>query len=186
MSFEELLKKVEEGSATPDEMKELDDKMRMLKMMANILDQPAEQPESIPATAPVLEEADPEMIKKARKKVKARIVLSIVFGSIFAVAAITGAVFWFIFGNAHKSAAANMEYTREECIDMAVARVEEYREEPLKKMTISDVDRHYNMEGGIFNADYVYEVQINSEGTEYEVRVNATNGYVVMTHVSNY
>ena len=173
MNFEEMYKKVQDGTATEAEKALVEEKIHRISA---ILDDPMEH-------RPIIREADAETVRAARKSFNIKTTLKILAIVLCALALITGGTLWYVFGTANHAARAAAAYTREQAVEIAEEYVREYTGNGELELVVHDVDRRMNMTRGLRKAVYSYEVELRADFVEYEVRVDAKSGYTVITDV---
>ena len=174
MDFEELYKKVQDGTATEEEKAYVEDKIHRI---SQILDEPA-------VKSPEIELADEATVKAARKKFSLRSTIRTIVVVLCVLAVIACGVCGYIFGTAIPAAKSSASISREQAVDIAKDCVIEYiSADDNIEFVVHDVDRDLNTRDGLKNAVYHYEVELRYNGVEYEVDVNAKSGYAVITDI---
>lgn len=174
MDFEELYKKVQDGTATEEEKAYVDDKILRI---SRILDEPV-------GKSPEIELADEATVRAARKRFSMRSTIRTVVVVLCVLAVIAGGICGYIFGTAIPAAKSSVKISRDEAVSIAKDCVTEYiGAEEKVDFIVHDVDRDLNTEAGLKNAVYHYEVELRYNGYEYEVNVNGKSGYAVITDI---
>lgn len=169
MSFEDLYKKVQDGTATEEERKIVEDK---IKAISAIFDEPA-------ANRVEFEPVANETIAAAQKAHSRRSVLRIVAVVAIMVIALGGLAGGFAFGKVEQ---AKHEVTIDEGQAIELAKTHLANEKfngtlDGQNVIVEEVDRELDMSSGLRHPSYYFEVELECNGVEYKVHVNATDGF---------
>ncbi len=183
MNFEDAFKHYQDGVATPEEKEYVKKQLDELKSFSALMDD-----EGINVTPAPIAEADRNDLKKVKKQLKAKYVIipiCVVAFIICAIAAILGGVF----GYASSSAKKAMKFSKGECIQIARQYAYDFTKDKngLNLPLAGSVDDFWVKEGDadidfVYNGNelkksfYVYVIEVNTVGCEFEIRVDTRTG----------
>ena len=182
MDFEELYKKVENGTATDEEAAFVAREIVKAKKISSIIGD-ADDDFDEPPKAPAFEEAGMDTVQKARRSYNFKNTIRIIVIVLIMIALVTGGTLWYIFGTAAASAKKSASIDQEAAMDIARELAAEYTEADPDKLVVHDVDRHLDLSDGIRRAMRIYEIELRDGTREFEVRVNAVTGEARLTDI---
>jgi len=176
MNFESAYKKVQEGTASEEEVAFIAQELDKLRKISEILDNPA-------VPAPLLE-AETEQVEHAKKRFNKKTtikIISVTFVSLLVIAALVCGI---IFIPSCSSAAKNCRLGREECVALAEKFIADMAENGETTFVLREVDKELRIPNGLNDAIYVYEIDfVSSYGVAYTVEVSTKSGYVILTDI---
>lgn len=169
MNFEKAFENYKNGTATEEERAFVESEIAKARKINEAI-------EEMDAKR-AIESAESQDVKKAihQMKKKSGIRTAVIsFIVVLAVAIVTvGSLFIYVNATASGKAA----YSKEQCIEAAKLVVAEHIGDSSKEIRVYDVERDLRFEyGKLSSAMYVYEIEIGSGYTEYEVVVDSATG----------
>lgn len=176
MKFEEAYQRVADGTATDEEAAFVGREIVNAQRVTALLE--ANEP-----PRPILAEADEETVRRARKRHILRLTIRVIVIVVLSLGVIAGATLGIIFGTAGHAAKKSAVLSRDEATEAAIDYIADYTDKDAKSFIVHDVDRRLDMSDGLTKSERVYEVELRDGEREYEVKVNAVSGYVVITDI---
>lgn len=179
MNFDELYKKIQDGTATAEEQQCFKNEMEKLRKISAIL---SEEP-----AQPIFEEASADTIKAAKKRYSRKSIIKIIITTLLSLLLIAAIVCGIIFIPSCTSAARNDNIGSEQAVELAKACVSEFMDTDADDLIVRHIDKELRINGRLNNAVYVYEIKFNSrDGAKYEVEVSCKSGYSRLTDIDYY
>lgn len=181
MDFEEAFAHYKEGTATPEETELVKTEIAKAKAISELIDE-----ERIVVEPAPVNEVEKEDVKKAKKQFKHKFVI-IALCSFVAFILVAGAILGGVFGFAATSANKSIEYGKEQCVDIAIAKfVEMYNDTKFAGVPsitandcfVEDVDKDFHVESKLKNSFYTYEIEIEAIGRECTMRIDTRTGEI--------
>ena len=177
MNFEETYKKYKDGTATDEEKKFVEAEIAKAKEISKLLEE--KEP-----TVVAVGEPDGERIKKALKafnyKTAVRATLTVVIALCVAAAVVLGVVF----GISMYSAKNSLNYSQEQAVELAKQSVVEYTGEEIgDNCVVKYIERELDMDNGLRQSVYVYDIELICDNVEYEIKVSAESGYAIIADI---
>ena len=178
MNFEEAYQKLREGTATDEEAAFVARELENVRKISAILDRPD-------LSDPGIRKAEVETVQKARKAFNRKTLIRTVLIVLCCLLAIAAIVCSLLFIPSNISASGKLTITKEQAIEAAYAcLLEQVGEERAGTFYVDYAHRHLRYVGSIFDAIYVYKVElVDAHGSEYEIEVNGNSGYTVIRDV---
>jgi len=178
MNFEEAYNNFMNGTASDEEAQLVREEIRKAREISALLDRaPAED---------VFNTAEAETIKKARKSFNLKTTIRIIVVVLLVLVIIAAGICGYIFGTAIPAARRNATLSEQQSLEAATVYLSEYLGEDASKFEIRDIDRHLHTDNGLKNTVYHYEIEFRNARAEYEVTVNASSGYCMLTDIDNH
>ena len=177
MNLEEVIKKIESGTAGEEEKAFFSAEIEKLRRIRDILDMQPKQS--------VIAEADTETVLRARKHFNKKTtirIIAVTVASLLAIAAITCGI---IFIPSCTSAARSQKIERDEAVELAYEYLGEYLGEDTSNYIIHDCDKELRIPGRLNEAIFVYDIDLRTPDglIEYELDVSTKSGFVSLEDV---
>jgi len=174
MNFKNAYEKVQQGTASEEEIAYIAEEMDKLQKISSILDNPA--------TAASLVEAENKDVVRARKHFNNKTTLRIIIVTFIILATIAAVVCGIIFIPSLTSAVKNVRHDRDECVQNAEVFITEMTGSDATYFMIKEIDRELRIPDSLWNAIFVYEIDfVDQGGTKYRVEVSSKSGFVILT-----
>lgn len=177
MSFEESYRKYEDGTATPEERKYVEEEIAKARALTAILDK------ADAAREDVIGRADRDKVKRARRSFGKRLTVKIVILSLACLLVLSALTVGILYGTAVSAARRSAEYDLTDAGELAKKCVVDHVDGVAVSCTVTETDRDLRYGSKLSQSYFVYEIEVVCGQTQYEVEVNASTGYARITDV---
>ena len=180
MDFEKLYQKYQDGTATEEERKLVEEEIEKAKAINSILEEKPEEKKDV-----VSKYIDTDKVKDALKYFNFKQMIRTVLIMCTVIVVLAAIVIGTILGVSYYNANRAEVITQEQAITLAKEYVADYGEIEAEKLIVSEVDKEMDIKFNLVDSIYVYEIELVTPSEEYSVKVNSKSGYTMISDIDS-